>query len=196
MRQIPSLSPPPSSTLPPSPPLPPSLPPSPPSPPQVTRTGHAFTHLRDVGGQFFSYEGSTYLFDGEWHHLAVSWDGSNEQQAENTLSLYVDGRLEIAGGPGDDESGEPKHPGRASKKHAAGYKIAAQCGVGLCEEGMHIGGFYQSGGKGYTGQVHPRSGVPSISQSHGFSPLFSHTHPSRLHSLAPLHPYSATPSFI
>ena len=119
---------------------------------QVTRTGHVYTHVRDVGGQYFSYEGSSYLFDGQWHHLAASWDGAKDDEKDNTLSLYVDGRLERATGPGDDESGEPKHPARPTAAHPAGYVIASQCSEGLCEEGLQMGGYYQSGGGGYTGQ--------------------------------------------
>ena len=30
--------------------------------------------------------------------------------------------------------------------------IASQCSEGLCEEGLQIGGYYQSGGEGYSGQ--------------------------------------------
>ena len=72
---------------------------------QVSRTGHAYTHVRDVGGQDFSYEGSTYLFDGRWHHLAAVWDGARDEENDNTLLLYVDGKPERAAGPDDDESG-------------------------------------------------------------------------------------------
>ena len=72
---------------------------------QVSRTGHAYTHVRDVGGKYFSYEGSTYLFDGSWHHLAAVWDGARDDEKDNTLSLYVDGRLEKASGTNDDGSG-------------------------------------------------------------------------------------------
>ena len=56
---------------------------------------------------------------------------------------------QLAGGPHDDGSGEPKRPGMS------GYNAPSECTENLCEEGMHIGGFYQSGGrvghKGYTG---------------------------------------------
>ncbi|KAL1520545.1 hypothetical protein AB1Y20_022121 [Prymnesium parvum] len=122
---------------------------------QVSRTGHAYTHVRGVGDQSggqYSYEGTTYLFDGQWHHLAAVWDGGGDDEKDYTLALYVDGQLEPAGGPDDDESGEPKHPSRPSKLHPSGYVIASQCAEGLCDEGLHMGGFYQSGGKGYTGQ--------------------------------------------
>ena len=40
----------------------------------------------------------------------------------------------------------PKHPGMQ------GYNAASECTDNMCEEGMHIGGFYQPGGRGYTGQ--------------------------------------------
>ena len=53
---------------------------------------------------------------------------------------------EQASGPLDDGSGVPKHPGMD------GYNAASECTDNMCEEGMHIGGFYQPGGRGYTGQ--------------------------------------------
>ena len=53
---------------------------------------------------------------------------------------------EQASGPLDDGSGVPKHPGMQ------GYNAASECTDNMCEEGMHIGGFYQPGGRGYTGQ--------------------------------------------
>ena len=76
------------------------------------------------------------IADGAWHHLAATWDGTAQ---EPTLSLYVDGVLEMI------EAGS-RHPARS------GYTVASRCTAGLCENGMQIGGFYQSGGGGFTGQ--------------------------------------------
>lgn len=119
----------------------------------ITRRGHAYTAVRDVEGLTFGYEGTTDLTSpgpyGRWHHIAATWNGREEDLEEQALSLYVDGKLEQAGGPHDDGSGEPKRPGMS------GYNAPSECTENLCEEGMHIGGFYQSGGrvghKGYTG---------------------------------------------
>ena len=109
------------------------------------RTDSPFT-LQDVDGPAFGYEGSTDLRDGKFHHVAATWGGTDDELAEQSLSLYVDGELEQASGPLDDGSGVPKHPGMA------GYNAASECTDNMCEEGMHIGGFYQPGGRGYTGQ--------------------------------------------
>ena len=112
----------------------------------ITRRGHVYTAVRDVEGPAFVYEGSTDLRDGKFHHVAATWSGTDDEPAEQTLSLYVDGELEEAGGPLDDGSGVPKHPA------ISGYSAASECTENMCEEGMHIGGFYQPGGRGYTGQ--------------------------------------------
>ena len=116
----------------------------------VTRTGHAHTAVRDAQGTYFGYEGTTQLADGQWHHLAATWEGRTAPEARE-LALYVDGVLEPAGGPQDDGSGVPKHPGRPTTSHPQGYVAASRCNEGLCEEGMQIGGYCQPGGGGYTG---------------------------------------------
>lgn len=103
----------------------------------ITRSGHAYTAVRDVESTTFGYEGATDLSDGHFHHIAATWNGMSDDLGQQTLSLYVDGELEAGG---------PKYPGLES------YNAASMCTDNLCEEGMHIGGFYQSGGKGYTGQ--------------------------------------------
>ena len=116
----------------------------------VTRTGHAYTEVRDGRGTHYGYEGTTQLADGQWHHLAATWEGRTAPEARE-LALYVDGVLESAGGPQDDGGEVPKHPGRPTASRPQGYVAASRCNEGLCEEGMQIGGYYQPGGGGYTG---------------------------------------------
>lgn len=57
------------------------------------------------GGAGRSISGTTLLNDGQWHHLVATRQSGN---ATNGLQLYVDGRLEVAGGAGtailDDNS--------------------------------------------------------------------------------------------
>ena len=110
-----------------------------PDAPPVARAlaaGRAYTQVRAIDGSWHGLEGSVPIADGAWHHLAATWDGTAQ---EPTLSLYVDGVLEMT------EAGS-RHPARS------GYTVASRCTAGLCENGMQIGGFYQSGGGGFTGQ--------------------------------------------
>ena len=108
----------------------------------MTSDGFACTQLLDVKGRWYTYQGTTSLTDGKWHHLAATWDGRSQMASDNKLALYVDGELEVA----DDGKGEPKTPG------VHGYTAAAECPPGLCEEGMQIGGLYCCQGGGYTGR--------------------------------------------
>ena len=114
----------------------------------MTYDGFAVAQLKDTSGKWYTYQGTTPLLkDGQWHHLAATWNGRSEHPADNKLSLYVDGQLEVAGGDLDDGTGEPKTP------NTHGYTMASVCTPGLCEEGMQIGGLYQQNmGGGYTGR--------------------------------------------
>ena len=56
----------------------------------------SYTAVRDVEGPAFGYEGSTNLQDGKYHHVAATWSGTDDELSEQTLSLYVDGKLEEA----------------------------------------------------------------------------------------------------
>ena len=116
----------------------------------MTVDGHAVARLWVDGGEWFTYEGSTRLTDGEWHHVAATWSGSAEAAADRKLSLYVDGELEPAVGPDDDGRGQPKRP-EYNDGGVAPHRPAARCTGAMCEEGMQIGGFYCCGGGGYTG---------------------------------------------
>ena len=51
-------------------------------------------------GSRYSYEGSTPLTDGKWHHVAATWDGTSDELTERELYLYVDGEIE---NPGDED---------------------------------------------------------------------------------------------
>lgn len=107
--------------------------------------GHARTSLKTVNGSWYSYEGSTPLNDGQWHHVAATWDGTSDELSERELYLYVDGHLEHPG-PGDaDQLDGPKTP------EAMGVEVVRECVGELCEEGMQLGGLYCCGGKGYSG---------------------------------------------
>ena len=114
----------------------------------MTYDGFAVAQLKDTTGKWYTYQGSTPLLkDGKWHHLAATWNGRSAHAADNKLSLYVDGQLEVAGGDLDDGSGQPKTP------NTQGYTMASKCTPELCEEGMQIGGLYQQNtGGGYTGR--------------------------------------------
>ena len=103
---------------------------------ELSAAGRAYTQVRAIDGSWHGLEGSVPIADGAWHHMAATWDGTAQ---EPTLSLYVDGVLEMI------EAGS-RHPARS------GYTVASRCTAGLCENGMQIGGFYQSGGGGFTGQ--------------------------------------------
>ena len=114
----------------------------------MTYDGFAVAQLKDTAGKWYTYQGTTPLLkDGKWHHLAATWNGRSAHAADNKLSLYVDGQLEVAGGDLDDGSGQPKTP------NTQGYTMASKCTPELCEEGMQIGGLYQQNmGGGYTGR--------------------------------------------
>ena len=114
----------------------------------MTYDGFAVAQLKDTTGKWYTYQGTTPLLkDGKWHHLAATWNGRSAHAADNKLSLYVDGQLEVAGGDLDDGSGQPKTP------NTQGYTMASKCTPELCEEGMQIGGLYQQNtGGGYTGR--------------------------------------------
>jgi hypothetical protein len=109
-------------------------------------TGCAVVQLKLDNGSWYSYEGTTPVDDGEWHHISATWDGTSPEPTERELSLYVDGVLEQSGGEDDDVSDVPKTP------EALGYTVVRTCSEGLCEEGMHVGGLYCCSGGGYTGR--------------------------------------------
>ena len=108
-------------------------------------TGCACVQLKTSEG-WYSYEGTTPIDDGEWHHIAATWDGTSTDKAKRQLALYVDAQLEQAGGENDDATEVPKTP------EANGVTVVRTCNEGLCEEGMHIGGLYCCSGGGYTGR--------------------------------------------
>ena len=114
--------------------------------------GFAVAQLAGRNGSWFSYEGTTKLTDGQWHHIAATWDGTNAEAEDRVLALYVDGLLEVAGGPGDDGQGQPKRPAIATRRRPAGYEPLGRCTGALCEEGLQLGGFYCCSGGGYTGR--------------------------------------------
>jgi len=109
-------------------------------------TGCATIQLKTDNGAWYSYEGTTPIDDGLWHHVAATWDGTSLEPTENQLALYVDGMLESAGGEDDDATDVPKTP------EAFGVKVVNRCETGLCEEGMQIGGLYCCSGEGYSGR--------------------------------------------
>ena len=76
----------------------------------ATDTGCAVVQLKTANGTWYSYEGTTPVDDGQWHHIAATWDGTSAEPMERELSLYVDGLLEEAGGEDDDATGVPKTP--------------------------------------------------------------------------------------
>eukprot|EP00966_Prymnesium_polylepis_P013981 322322-Prymnesium_polylepis.1 len=41
--------------------------------------GFATASLRTSNGTWYSYEGSTPLNDGKWHHIAATWDGTSDE---------------------------------------------------------------------------------------------------------------------
>jgi hypothetical protein len=51
-----------------------------------------------TGESWGSTKDSTYLSDGQWHHIAVTWDGDEQ-------TIYVDGQVDIWGTFGGDISG-------------------------------------------------------------------------------------------
>lgn len=63
-------------------------------------TGCACIQLKLANGTWYSYEGVTPIDDGQWHHVAATWDGTAPDPIERELALYVDGELEAAGGLG------------------------------------------------------------------------------------------------
>ena len=109
-------------------------------------TGCACIQLKTSNGTWFSYEGTTPIDDGEWHHIAATWDGTSAWPSKRELALYVDGQLEPAGGDDDGTTSVPKRP------EALGLRVVRTCEDGLCEEGMHIGGLYCCSGGGYSGR--------------------------------------------
>ena len=87
-------------------------------------TGCAVVQLKLANGSWYSYEGTTSLDDGEWHHVAATWDGTSNEVSERELSLLVDGVLEQSGGEDDDSTDVPKTP------EALGYKVVRSCSEG------------------------------------------------------------------
>eukprot|EP00327_Prymnesium_parvum_P017563 CAMPEP_0113242676 /NCGR_PEP_ID=MMETSP0008_2-20120614/7456_1 /TAXON_ID=97485 /ORGANISM="Prymnesium parvum" /LENGTH=381 /DNA_ID=CAMNT_0000090165 /DNA_START=11 /DNA_END=1156 /DNA_ORIENTATION=+ /assembly_acc=CAM_ASM_000153 len=112
----------------------------------LSTDGFATASLRTTNGSWYSYEGSTPLNDGKWHHVAATWDGTDDEPSNRELYLYVDGQLEAPGDEDEDGLQGPKTP------EAIGYEVMRDCVDGMCEEGMQIGGLYCCGGEAYTGQ--------------------------------------------
>ena len=73
-------------------------------------TGCAIIQLKTESGSWYSYEGTTPIDDGLWHHVAATWDGTKPEASKRELALYVDGTLESAGGEDDDSTDVPKTP--------------------------------------------------------------------------------------
>ena len=93
-------------------------------------TGCAIIQLKTTNNTWYSYEGTTPLDDGQWHHVAATWDGTKEHSADRALALYVDGILEAAGGEDDDATEVPKTPVRYHCRLAAADRgAAALCAV-------------------------------------------------------------------
>jgi len=112
----------------------------------MSSDGFATASLRTTNSTWYSFEGSTPLNDGKWHHVAATWDGTSDEVSERELYLYVDGNLESPGDHDEDGLEGPKTP------EALGIEVLRECVDGLCEEGMQIGGLYCCGGEGYTGK--------------------------------------------
>eukprot|EP01102_Stenamoeba_stenopodia_P002573 TRINITY_DN12430_c0_g1_i1.p1 TRINITY_DN12430_c0_g1~~TRINITY_DN12430_c0_g1_i1.p1 ORF type:complete len:365 (+),score=61.95 TRINITY_DN12430_c0_g1_i1:36-1130(+) len=77
--------------------------------------GVTLTQIRDVSGAYFVIYGNTKVNDGQWHHVAATWDNQ-------TLALYIDGNL--------DASSQP---------YQRGYVESSKCDD--CLNGLQIGGF-------------------------------------------------------
>lgn len=93
-------------------------------------TGCAIIQLKTTNNTWYSYEGTTPLDDGQWHHVAATWDGTKQHPADRALALYVDGILEAAGGEDDDATEVPKTPVRYHCRLAAADRgAAALCAV-------------------------------------------------------------------
>lgn len=75
-------------------------------------TGCATIQLKTANNTWYSYEGTTPVDDGHWHHVAATWDGTQLDPLDRKLALYVDGVLEAAGGEEDDATEVPKTPVR------------------------------------------------------------------------------------
>ena len=72
-------------------------------------TGCAVVQLKLANGSWYSYEGTTPIDDGEWHHIAATWDGRKIlEPTDRELALYVDGVIEQSGGEDDDATDVPK----------------------------------------------------------------------------------------
>ena len=63
-------------------------------------TGCPVVQLKLTNGSWYSYEGSTPVDDGKWHHIAATWDGAKYEPIKRELALYVDGSLQQPGGDG------------------------------------------------------------------------------------------------
>eukprot|EP01121_Diplochlamys_sp_Union-15-3_P015736 TRINITY_DN5255_c0_g1_i1.p1 TRINITY_DN5255_c0_g1~~TRINITY_DN5255_c0_g1_i1.p1 ORF type:complete len:328 (-),score=51.28 TRINITY_DN5255_c0_g1_i1:23-1006(-) len=76
------------------------------------------TQLREKDGNYYTVVGNKTLdTDNKWYHLAATWDNV-------TLSLYIDGELDIS-----------------IKPYQHGYNEPLGCYFELCDEGLDIGGY-------------------------------------------------------
>jgi hypothetical protein len=112
-------------------------------------TGCAVVQLKLSDGSWYTYEGTHPIADGEWHHVAATWDGTKPQPEQRELALYVDGELQPSG---SDEDDAPSQTPPMRPEAAQGQSVVRSCADGLCEEGMHVGGLYCCSGGGYTGR--------------------------------------------
>jgi len=81
----------------------------------VCTEGVMLTQLRDAKGKYFTRYGTKKVNDNKWHHVAGTW-------SDATLSLYVDGVLDVSSYP-----------------YSEGFNISKTCDEN-CSIGFQIGG--------------------------------------------------------